>query len=384
MRGFRMPSTGRIVMGLLVVIVSGLALSAAPTVVKATAADPYCYVSGYLGVDGWVDQGQDFAYVTGEVQVGTSVPGGYDMTWYHASCNLEAARIQVWLPDSYMDCLIGRQSGNGCENDSPSVPNAYTMADGEAYNQGGFYGLYTAYGQTYYWTNNLQALNYSLSLQKNFDFGYPEEEENPPDGCTPFPEYCTPILIPTTNSQRYALTDAASGVRFDLNGDGVKEQIAWTAAGEPLAFLALDRNGNGVIDDGSELFGGVTVPGNTNGFAALRVLNNQLRAEAGLSSEEDGAVDGNDPLYPRLLLWTDANHDGESQPSELRPFRDLFSEISLGYTGHKRRDGHGNLFRYRGRVTLHGGRVTRGKPDPTLEERQARTIWIYDVIFVRQ
>jgi hypothetical protein len=167
MRGFRMPSTGRIVMGLLAVIVSGLALSAAPTVVKATAADPYCYVSGYLGVDGWVDQGQDFAYVTGEVQVGTSVPGGYDMTWYHGSCNLEAARIQVWLPDSYMDCLIGRQSGSGCENDSPSVPNAYTMVDGEAYNQGGFYGLYTAYGQTYYWTNNLQALNYSLSLQKN-------------------------------------------------------------------------------------------------------------------------------------------------------------------------------------------------------------------------
>src|ERR1700752_4159682 len=60
----------------------------------------------------------------------------------------------------------------------------------------------------------------------------------------------TAIVIAVTQGSPYQLTDSANGVRFDIDGDGVEEQISWTAANSGLGFLALDRNGNGRIDNG--------------------------------------------------------------------------------------------------------------------------------------
>ncbi|HXE74595.1 MAG TPA: hypothetical protein VNN18_03020 [Candidatus Xenobia bacterium] len=136
-------------------------------------------------------------------------------------------------------------------------------------------------------------------------------------------------------------------MRFDLNSDGVADRLPWTAAGQPIGFLALDRNRNGVIDNGRELFGNYTpLEGDqaaANGFEALAYWD---RPEAG--GNGDGWIDNRDGLWVELLLWIDANHDGLTQPGELyHPSAFGIQGISLDYRPEMRRDQHGNLFRYR-------------------------------------
>ena len=75
---------------------------------------------------------------------------------------------------------------------------------------------------------------------------------------------------------------------FDIDGDGTKEEIASLSEGN--AFLALDRNGNGIIDDGNELFGAKT----GNGFKEL----------AEFDEDENGWIDENDAVYSKLKIWT--------------------------------------------------------------------------------
>jgi hypothetical protein len=135
------------------------------------------------------------------------------------------------------------------------------------------------------------------------------------------------IIVATGTARVYELTSADDGVMFDLGGDGVKEPSAWT---DPkfgdVAFLAMDRNGNGTIDDGSELFGDHTIPAVGNGFAALLRIRGR---------DEHGTVNRDDSLFDKLLLWYDRNHNGISERDELVPVFDKLEAIGLGY--HKRR-----------------------------------------------
>jgi|GEM_PF-2091567 len=102
---------------------------------------------------------------------------------------------------------------------------------------------------------------------------------------------------------------ATNPILFDHDADGVKTATGWVSAND--AFLVLDKNGNGVIDNGRELFGDAMLKSNgqlaTDGFDALRDLD----------SNADGKISSGDTQFSNLRLWRDLNQDGISQSNEL-------------------------------------------------------------------
>ena len=168
----------------------------------------------------------------------------------------------------------------------------------------------------------------------------------------------SPIIVDTARDG-YRLTSAANGVYFDVNADGTPERTAWTRRDSDDAFLAMDRNGNGRIDDGTELFGNYT-PAYANrsdvtalnGFEALAFLQGSSYGISRL----DRRIDIGDAAFVRLLLWQDANHNGISEPEELTTLRAAgVRAIGTDYTERKRVDRFGNEFRQKGRIAWRDG-----------------------------
>jgi hypothetical protein len=189
----------------------------------------------------------------------------------------------------------------------------------------------------------------------------PPPAKNP----TPIAECPTSPIVVNLGTGEYELSGASDPVMFDIDADGAPNKIGWTARGTALAFLALDRNSNGQVDNGSELFGTATVLKNVqlaeNGFIAL----------ADLDDNGDGVIDSRDRVWNQLLLWCDTNHDGVSQPWEIqRVAQSVVRGIGTRYVTTGRRDQYGNLFRYESFVLV-TGKNGRANPRP-----------VYDIFFV--
>jgi len=178
-------------------------------------------------------------------------------------------------------------------------------------------------------------------------------EENPctcggtcmPNGTCTYTYECSPIIIAVGEGSSYQLTSPSGGVLFDMNGDGIPEKLSWTQRGDPVGFLVRDRNRNGIIDDGTELFGNHSIlPSGesvANGFVALRFFDG---AENG--GNGDGKIDPADAVWAELKLWVDWNHDGVSQTEELFRMEDFqVWSISLEFSTIERTDAFGNHFR---------------------------------------
>lgn len=165
--------------------------------------------------------------------------------------------------------------------------------------------------------------------------------------CQHFGRACggSPIVV-DLGAPGYALSGLADPVEFDLDADGTPDTISWTARGSQDAFLVLDRNGNGVVDDGSELFGdAVTLSDgsiSTDGYVALAELDSR-----GHGGNGNGFIDRGDIGYWRLQLWTDANHNGRSAPGELVSLHSRgVVAISLAISEPMQFDAHGNLLAF--------------------------------------
>ncbi len=169
----------------------------------------------------------------------------------------------------------------------------------------------------------------------------------------------------------FDLTSGAAGVSFNLNNVGGNEQLAWTEPASDDAWLVLDRNGNGTIDDGTELFGDLapqpqpSLGEKKNGFRALAEYD-----KLAYGGNEDGKITQSDAIFSRLGLWQDTDHNGTFESDELQTLAAAgISSLELNYKESKKRDVHGNQFRYRAKVTnIQGQQLGR---------------WAWDVILIR-
>ena len=100
-----------------------------------------------------------------------------------------------------------------------------------------------------------------------------------------------------------------AGALFDHDGDGIRTATGWIAKQDGI--IVRDINGNGIIDNGKELFGDNTILKNGQKAAS------GLQALADLDDNADGIIDKNDAVFSEIKIWQDKNGDGISTVDEL-------------------------------------------------------------------
>jgi hypothetical protein len=151
----------------------------------------------------------------------------------------------------------------------------------------------------------------------------------------------TPIVIDLDGNGIHTVSLADSSGKFDLLGNGAAIKSGWISGGD--GFLAVDKNGNGKIDDMSELFGG-TAKG--AGFASL----------AAYDSNGDGVVDSRDAAFTDLRIWQDANGNHATDAGELMTLAQAgIASLTVAYTELPFLDAQGNLHLERSSATLGSG-----------------------------
>ncbi|TSD72620.1 hypothetical protein FFI39_017455 [Janthinobacterium sp. KBS0711] len=152
----------------------------------------------------------------------------------------------------------------------------------------------------------------------------------------------TPIVIDLNGDGVHTIARADFHGSFDLLGTGNAIQTGWVSAQDGL--LAIDSNGNGKIDNISELFGGNE---KGTGFAKL----------SSYDSNGDGVVDAHDDKFAELRIWRDANSNGVTDDGELMSLHDAgVASLTVSYTELPFLDANSNLHLERSSATLADGK----------------------------
>ena len=168
------------------------------------------------------------------------------------------------------------------------------------------------------------------------------------------PEDVDPIII-DLNKNGITSTKLNNTIYFDHDNNNFKEASSWIDKGD--AFLALDKNSNGLIDNGNELFGNHTISNTrfkytnnkaTNGYEALKAYD----------LNGDNVIDSKDEIYDKLLLWKDSNQNAITDKGELIKLKDSgIVSIDLNYKNTSI-DEKGNTIKQSSTVTFEDGSTT--------------------------
>ena len=112
-----------------------------------------------------------------------------------------------------------------------------------------------------------------------------------------------PIVIDLNNNGRFDITTVENGVNFSMFGKRTTA-VSWLSGD---GFLFVDKNSNGIADDGTEFFG--TSMEYSGGFAHLATMD----------TNKDGAVSVKDRGFGNLYVWADTNYDGKCTTEEVTP-----------------------------------------------------------------
>ena len=267
--------------------------------------------------------------------VGTDFPLGYTCQDYHGGdCNTDLGYGDHCAPSDNWGGCSAEKFLAWCNRRNPNLPNNDAPGD----------EVPPASNVWYQWVYGWVDANCSGEVKRGvnsggYPFYYCTDYWDP--GTQSYPIQCTTPLVLAFDGEAVSFEPSEHG--FSLTASDVGARTDWPSSATP--WLAMDRNGNGRIDDGSELFGSATRLGlgetASNGFEALSALDDN----------GDGVVDANDSSWTRLLVWRDDNADGESTSGELSTVAESrLVSISLRYEVVPRCDHRGNCERERAEI----------------------------------
>jgi Ca2+-binding RTX toxin-like protein len=293
--------------------------------------------------------------------------GGYgdDLLMGSSSCSIEKDILMggdgydTYIADK-MD-VIEDSDGKGQifnVDGSTSVANKKILTGGFHYKddpENTYYGG----GNKYYWAGGDLIVNDGLTV-KNFKNGdlnirlIERGSERGKDDTRPDIKEAAKTVSPVVidmNGDGVKTSAKGKHVYFDHDGNGFAENTGWVDSND--ALLVLDRNQNGQIDDGRELFGNNTL------LVSGKKAKNGFEALAEFDENHDGVIDATDSVWSKLQLWQDKNQNGVVDEGELSALSaSQITAIGVNYKNKKVKDAHGNEHRETAKVTWADGHQT--------------------------